>query len=419
MTVRFPLDGVGTVTIRRVDNDAPRPEAPSEYDDWGERSPEAAGLRVERWLIEVAADGVTTPVGDLSAHAVWNGPTIGSRALNIGISLADEWRGRGIGTVAQRLVAEELHAEGVTRVEASTDVANIAEQRALARAGFQLEGVLRASQQRRDGLHDLQLWSHIDPGANPAAATSSVLASIDGIDLARAYPWPTGRPWLRAMMVLTLDGAVAGADGRSGSLSSRTDRRVMAEVRRLSDVVLIGAGTLRAEHYTPMRMREGDLAERTALGLDQAPTLAVVSGSLDLPWIDPVFAESATRPIVLTPPGADPDRLAEARAHADVIVLPGERDGTTEVVEALHARGLRRIVCEGGVRLLAGVARTGLMDEVDLTLSPLLAAGGQVAVGPPLEGPVSFELVQTLHHESFLFTRYLARRGPAASEPPT
>jgi RimJ/RimL family protein N-acetyltransferase/catechol 2,3-dioxygenase-like lactoylglutathione lyase family enzyme len=160
------LAGGGEVRIRDIDGDHPRPDAPSEYGDWGQMAQEMADLPIERWLIEVVDDlGVTTAVGDLSAHAVWYGPTPGSRAVNIGIGLAVEHRGRGIGSIAQRLLAEELHRRGVVRVEASTDVTNTAEQRALARAGFVLEGVQRGAQVRADGRHDLQVWSHVDPSA--------------------------------------------------------------------------------------------------------------------------------------------------------------------------------------------------------------------------------------------------------------
>jgi RimJ/RimL family protein N-acetyltransferase len=154
--------GVGEVSIRAVDADHPRPPSPSTWDDWGEMDPAAKDMDIQRWIIEVADDtGRTCPVGDLSAHAVWYGPTPGSRALNIGISLLEDHRGQGIGAIAQRLLAEELHARGTVRVEASTDVENIAEQRALAKAGYRLEGTLRLAQARRDGLHDLQVWAHV------------------------------------------------------------------------------------------------------------------------------------------------------------------------------------------------------------------------------------------------------------------
>ena len=125
-------------------------------------APEARDMAMTRWLVELTQpDQVVIPVGDLSAHAVWYGPTPGSRALNIGISIANEFRGKGIGAIAQRLLAEELHNQGIVRVEAQTDVANIAEQKALEKAGFTYEGTLRSAQGRADGLHDIQVWSHI------------------------------------------------------------------------------------------------------------------------------------------------------------------------------------------------------------------------------------------------------------------
>ncbi len=150
------------VRIRPIDDDTPRPRSESVYDDWGEMAAEAMAMTHERWLIEwVDEAGGAVAVGDMSAHANWHGPTAGSRAMSIGISLVEEYRGRGIGAEAQRLLAEAYHSQGIVRVEASTDVDNIAEQRSLAKAGFVMEGVLRGAQVRRDGRHDLQVWSHV------------------------------------------------------------------------------------------------------------------------------------------------------------------------------------------------------------------------------------------------------------------
>lgn len=147
--------------IRAVPTDHPIRREQSEFDDWGETSPEIKGMEIDRWLIEAYLDGVWREVGNLSAHAVWYGPTQGSKAMNIGISVLEDFRGRGFGSIAQRLLAEELHKEGYVRVEASTDVINVAEQKALQNAGFIYEGTLRKAQGRADGLHDLQVWSHL------------------------------------------------------------------------------------------------------------------------------------------------------------------------------------------------------------------------------------------------------------------
>lgn len=159
---RETISGLGVISIRGIDEEYKRPESSSIYEDWGPMAPEAKSMKIRRWLVELTdMNGNVIPVGDLSAHAVWYGPTAGSRSMNIGISLVNDWRGKGIGSIAQRLLAEELHREGIVRVEAGTDIDNIAEQKSLLKAGFLLEGVLRQAQGRADGLHDLQVWSHI------------------------------------------------------------------------------------------------------------------------------------------------------------------------------------------------------------------------------------------------------------------
>ena len=154
--------GIGEISIRGIDGTYERPESSSIYEDWGPMAPETQSMEIRRWLVELTdLSGAVIPVGDLSTHAVWYGPTLASKSMNIGISIVNDFRGKGIGSIAQRMLAEELHREGVVRVEAGTDVSNISEQRSLLKAGFVLEGVLRQAQGRADGLHDLQVWSHI------------------------------------------------------------------------------------------------------------------------------------------------------------------------------------------------------------------------------------------------------------------
>jgi RimJ/RimL family protein N-acetyltransferase len=145
----------GEVTLRPQEDGEQLVDSSSPWDDWGKRDgPKPVDLG--RLVIEL--DGVV--VGDVSWHSVWYGPNSGSRALNIGISLAEAARGKGVGSRAQRMLAEHLiDTTDVDRVEASTDIANIAEQRALERAGFTREGVLRSAQARADGRHDLVSYS--------------------------------------------------------------------------------------------------------------------------------------------------------------------------------------------------------------------------------------------------------------------
>lgn len=142
--------------------------APGELDFFGFRPTNAFAQRFPRdgmlgddhGNLVVEADGVA--VGDVGWFAVHHGPPPHGRALNIGIVLLREHRGRGYGTEAQRLIAEHLFATTrVERLEASTDVENIGEQRALEKAGFTREGVLRHAQWRAGTFHDVMLFSRL------------------------------------------------------------------------------------------------------------------------------------------------------------------------------------------------------------------------------------------------------------------
>jgi RimJ/RimL family protein N-acetyltransferase len=146
------------VTLRPAADGERAPAAPSEWDDWGPMPDPPHAMDIGRLLVE--ADGAV--VGDVSWHPMYYGPTDGSLALEVGIALVESARGRGIGSVAQRLLADHLFATtDVERVQASTDVANLAERRSLEKAGFVLEGVLRQAQARADGRHDLALYSRL------------------------------------------------------------------------------------------------------------------------------------------------------------------------------------------------------------------------------------------------------------------
>lgn len=204
------------------------------------------------------------------------------------------------------------------------------------------------------------------------------------------------------MNATTLDGSVGGPDGRSRSISSPADRAAMREVRRLCDAIVIGGATLRAERYRPVHA--ADPEGRRLAGVTAAPVLVVISGSCDLPWEEPVFTESTMSPLVVTLSSADADKRARAAELCDVVTL--DVLDFRDVIRTLAERGLRRIACEAGPRLVAQMIDQDTVDELDITFAPALA--GRASPGGLITNPHRWRLVEHWTIDGFLFTRYLA-----------
>jgi riboflavin biosynthesis pyrimidine reductase len=230
-------------------------------------------------------------------------------------------------------------------------------------------------------------------------------------DLVAAYAVPAGRrPHVRANFVASADGA-AWLDGRSGGLSSPADKRVFALLRDLADVVLVGAGTIRTEGYSYPHFSARRRARRRALGLAELPTFAVVSGSLDLDPRSRLFDGAPVRTVVLTSAKAAADRGAALAPVADVVTAGEDRVDLSAAVDALAARGLTRVLSEGGPVLLAGLTGAGRLDELCLTVSPLLAGpgAGRIVAGAG-HPPVTLRILRLLTEDGSLFTRYAVDR---------
>ncbi|MET9270508.1 pyrimidine reductase family protein [Kribbella sp. NPDC003557] len=217
-----------------------------------------------------------------------------------------------------------------------------------------------------------------------------------------------GVPHLRANFVSSLDGAVE-IDGRSKALSSDTDSRVFSMIRRLADVVLVGAGTIRDEGYNPLKLSAKAREWRTAAGLAENPTLAIVSSRLELSPVNPVF-KSAVRPVVVTHAAAPGDRREALEEVAEVLVLGEAEVDLTAVVEEFAGRGQKQILSEGGPHLLGALTAADLVDELCLALAPLLAGpgSGRITAGPPSTLTRRMRLESRLvGSDDYLFFRYV------------
>jgi riboflavin biosynthesis pyrimidine reductase len=186
-------------------------------------------------------------------------------------------------------------------------------------------------------------------------------------------------PRVRVNFIASLDGAVT-RDGRSGGLGNDDDALVFGTLRTLCDVILVGAGTVRAEGYGGIRLGEDAERLRAAWGIPTQPRVAIVSGRLELEATHPVFTDAADRPLVVTHASSPAGRRTELAAVADVLVCGSDEIDLPLALRELAARGLRQVLCEGGPSLFGALIEADAVDELCLTLSPVLEAGAAARI---------------------------------------
>lgn len=229
-------------------------------------------------------------------------------------------------------------------------------------------------------------------------------------ELERLYTYPVDRQWLAVNFVSSADGAVEHG-GQAAVLSTAPDRTVLELGSDLADVLLVGATTAMVEKFRGMHPDEQTRARRSRHELaDIAPTAVVTTGR-SLPADAPVITEALVPTYVITCAAAPADvRAAWTAAGAEVIVVGDDTVDLTAGVAALVERGLRRIDCEGGPYLFGSLLAADLVDELRLTVSPLLTAGvaGRIAAGAPIE-PARLHLASVVAESDTLLLRYLVQ----------
>jgi riboflavin biosynthesis pyrimidine reductase len=232
------------------------------------------------------------------------------------------------------------------------------------------------------------------------------LDSVDPLSLYGPLPSREGRPSVRLNMIASVDGATA-VSGVSGGLGGAADRQLFSLLRSVADAVLVGAGTQRAESYGPAAL-----------------PIAVVSRSCNLDWRSPFFAEATLRPVVITVTDVPIVNRAAAEAVADVVIAGRDQVNLGVALGALAQRGVRSVLAEGGPSLNHQLAADGLVDELCLTLSPMLVGGDAKRIlsgeGPGV--PSRLGLCSLCEQDGFLFLRFRPQpirlsvpSGPAAA----
>lgn len=230
------------------------------------------------------------------------------------------------------------------------------------------------------------------------------------------------RDWLedggvRANFISSVDGAATVAE-LSGGLQTPGDNRVFAALRDLADVVLVGAGTARAEGYSAIHLSSARRATRQQFGLAEVLPTAVVSRSLRLDPASTLFtdAEPGARTIVITCTAGNPEVRAALEQVADVLVCGDDDVELATARRALAERGLRRVLAEGGPTVFADLVHNDVLDELCVTVSPLLVGPGAGRISAGAIWPVAagerhpLRLAGLLEEEGALFCRYTVAR---------
>ena len=206
-------------------------------------------------------------------------------------------------------------------------------------------------------------------------------------------------------IVESIDGATA-IDGGASGLNDADDRQLFLALRAVADVVMNGAATVRAENLGPVRLSDEMKRYRLAAGISDPPTMAVLSASLSLDADLRIFSDPERRPKIITGLDADRDRLEALAGVADIVQIE-TLDGAG-IINALDEVSV--VLCEGGPTVNSQLIRDGVVDEVNLTISPVLVLGAsnRVASGPPLDAPTKMRLDRKLIGEQSLFLRFVS-----------
>jgi riboflavin biosynthesis pyrimidine reductase len=223
-------------------------------------------------------------------------------------------------------------------------------------------------------------------------------------DLREREPVPEDRPRVLVDMVSSADGR-ATVGGSSRVLGGAADLALLLELRTIADAVLIGGATVRAEGYARLVGAPERRERRRGAGLAEDPPAVLVSRNMDLPWDAGLFAAPEQPVLVYTSleTPAPPALVAPVEAvHLAPLTLAA-------ALADLRRRGVRCLLCEGGPTLNRALLAAGLVDELFLTISPVLAgdrSAPTIVGGEALPEAVDLALRWVCHVEGELYLRY-------------
>jgi riboflavin biosynthesis pyrimidine reductase len=252
-----------------------------------------------------------------------------------------------------------------------------------------------------------------DDGAGIQLTALGAAEPVDEGRLAEFYTYPDDLRscWVRGNMIASLDGG-ATADGKSGGLAGRGDRAVFSQMRHAADVILVGASTVRIENYSGAQLPVAARQARQRLGQAEVPPIAVITRSGDLDPSALLFTRTEVPPLILTSARTVEDTRRRLAAVAEVIDASGTDPNSADpavILKVLADRGLFRVLAEGGPLFLGSLIENGLMDELCLTVAPILVGGASKRIVTGL-GHVHTKMRRAhllADDDGYLYTRYV------------
>jgi riboflavin biosynthesis pyrimidine reductase len=237
--------------------------------------------------------------------------------------------------------------------------------------------------------------------------------SIDDSRLIDLYAYPNGLQscWVRGNMIASLDGG-ATDDGKAGGLAGAGDRAVFSLMRHAADVILVGASTVRIENYSGAQLPVAARQDRQRRGQAEVPPIAVVTRSGNLDPNALLFTRTEVPPLILTTSRFHDDARRRLGSVAEVIDASGREPESVDnatVLKILADRGLYRVLTEGGPLLLGALIEEGLLDELCLTIAPILVGGGSKRIVTGM-GSVHTTMRRThllTDDDGYLYSRYV------------
>ena len=226
------------------------------------------------------------------------------------------------------------------------------------------------------------------------------------------YPDLLTRCWIRGNMISSLDGS-STKDGRSGGLANINDRAIFSIIRQSADIIIVGASTVLIEEYSNVCLSINQQNERKKYGQSNIPQIAVITTSSKLKKSDKFFSLNKKQvPFVFTSANNFINTQKRLNMSAEVVNVSSKNPEKIDfftIVKFLAERKFFRILIEGGPFILGKLMEKNILNELCLTISPILIGGKskRIAISTKQLEVRMQPLSLLMDNEGYFYIRYI------------